>query len=389
MSNLLDQWSMTNDLQCEPVNERIDCSMLIRLAELPPVEYAINLELMHRFAASNFERPKGRCQGNDTEERIHAVCNNWSSGQEALILRAGHFNDEKMKNIQVNGADVVEKRQKEYDNKKLNLHRLLRKAQQLQVNVRGDYNNFTEWKTRVVLNRYGDLDATTAIQDLINKAMETPSTAQPNPKNEGIELRIAVGQLNKETEEFVNLQRSLRFMKTFCMVHSSVKESGKHRNADHGFTCSACNTEDLEPGAMTLLSKCGHLVCNPKCLSLIKDICPVACCHATTIAHQMIPGLEFGTGGSFRDDSKYSKFGKKLQKMMELIEKIPKGEKILLFAQSQAMFRIVKKILGLGEVSVSQLTGGSRDPVTLEEFQKKNGTKVLILNIGDSSAAGR
>jgi hypothetical protein len=379
-------------LQGEPVSDDIDCSSLLQLIELPAVEYAINFELMQRLVATKFEKPKGKGTGNDKEERIYAACNPWSTGQEALILRASHFSHNET-SAQTAGSELVKKRNGQYEAQLEILLESLKTAQQIRKNMAGDYQKFTEWKAQVISNYYGDLDTTSDMIKLITKVEQVQSPAQPNPEGEEPNPRHVAAKLNKLAEELVNLKRSHRFLKIFCNVQCSVTKLSKRNNTSHGFTCAACNTGNLGPGAVTLLSKCGHLVCDQQCLPLDNGACPVAHCSSTNMAHHKIPGHVLGKGSCPEDRSKH---GKKLEKILELIERIPDDDKILLFIQSPTLVRILKSILVEGRILFSQLSGGANDPKVLEEFQngvvrKKNGeaSKVLILNIGNSSAAGR
>ncbi len=204
-------------------------------------------------------------------------------------------------------------------------------------------------------------------------------------------LRVATTELSRKAEGFVNHIRSLRFFQALRTIQL-------HRT-EGGLFCSKCSSPIPDPHKATLLTKCGHLVCNQICYQANNESCPVTTCHALNRAYQKIPGQDLG-----HDDSHSGKIsnGSKIDEIVDLIKGLPEDEKVLLFVQFDNLHEKVKKALDRADIHYADLNSGSgaAKATTLTNFQDNKPTKtkldgslreanVLILNIDDASASGR
>lgn len=225
----------------------------------------------------------------------------------------------------------------------------------------------------------------------------------PEGRNGNVELahsalRDVTNTLRKIIIEYVSRKRCLRFF-------DCVRELQKHytdlrvNGASTGSSdCSKCGESGLSPDEISILSQCGHTACDT-CLQkheethynnlAVKEECLVQGCNAINKQWQVIKAPELGV----EDDSTRTgrHYGKKIEDIIELIHNIPSDEQILLFVQ---FTDLLDKIVGaFKDKNITYLSLNKGDPAeTLTKFQTETGAKasrVLILNIGDASAAGR
>jgi hypothetical protein len=85
-------------------------------------------------------------------------------------------------------------------------------------------------------------------------------------------------------------------------------------------------------------------------------------------------------------------YGRKVQDIIHLIKQIPEEEQILVFVQYNNLMGEVRKALCENDISFASLTEGKEADV-LTDFQNNEDVptkkKLLLLNLGESSAAGR
>lgn len=215
-----------------------------------------------------------------------------------------------------------------------------------------------------------------------NKRMECAAVA----------LRDVTNDLRKLSTELVSRQRCLRFFKCVRDIQKT-SSTLPDKVSTKGCSCSSCGKTNLEPKEISVLSQCGHTMCNT-CLKTYanrQDECVFFGCNAVNKAYQVIEAPELGVED---DDTRVGRhYGKKLEDIIRLIKNVPKDDQVLLFVQ---FLDLAKKIAGAfldNGIKYSAL-GESGDPAKkLAEFQKNTASatkkKVLILNIGDASAAGR
>jgi hypothetical protein len=160
-------------------------------------------------------------------------------------------------------------------------------------------------------------------------------------------------------------------------------------NNNKELKCSSCEKRGLHADDLTILSRCGHVVCNSPCLEEVRHYggaCKAPGCFAVSKTLQFLPCKELIS----TSPTSVSTNGKKLDDMISLLKSIPEGEKALIFVQYSNLTRKVEEALRSVEISFADLKNEAHSSEALTKFQKDGSlTKVLILNIGDASAAGR
>lgn len=234
----------------------------------------------------------------------------------------------------------------------------------------------------------------------------------PQGRNGNVEfahtaLRDVTNTLRKTVVEYVARQRCLRFFHSVQALHTyaSAINSDDDKPVE-GIQCSACS-QMFDPSALFVLSNCGHITCGTcqethqsanAANQAIMEECLIPGCKAVNKSFQVIPAMDLVIqddgnviGGAVIKKDKNAKFyGKKINDLINLIQRIPKDEQIILFVQfPDLMSKIMRAFRDVG-ISKSSLDEG--DPAKiLTQFQNDTSAtkaRVLVLNIGDASAAG-
>ncbi|KFY20881.1 hypothetical protein V491_03351 [Pseudogymnoascus sp. VKM F-3775] len=210
-------------------------------------------------------------------------------------------------------------------------------------------------------------------------------------------LRDVTNVLRKMVIEYVSRKRCLRFFDYVRNLQKHYTDLRLGNDKGVGCTCSKCEKTGLSPEEISILSQCGHIACDD-CRAkhekifynnlAAKEECLVAGCSAINKQWQVIKAPELG----IEDDStrKGRHYGKKIEDIISLVKNIPDTEQVLLFVQ---FTDLLDKIVGaFMDKRITYLSLDKGDPAkTLTKFQTETGkekSKVLILNIGDASAAG-
>ncbi|OBT84724.1 hypothetical protein VE02_06091 [Pseudogymnoascus sp. 03VT05] len=210
-------------------------------------------------------------------------------------------------------------------------------------------------------------------------------------------LRDVTNVLRKMVIEYVSRKRCLRFFDYVRNLQKHYTNLRLGNEAGAGCTCSKCEKTGLSPEEISILSQCGHTACD-SCRAkhekmfynnlAAKEECLVVGCSAINKQWQVIKAPELGV----EDDStrKGRHYGKKIEDIISLVKNIPDTEQVLLFVQ---FTDLLDKIIGaFKDKGITYLSLDRGDPAkTLTKFQTETGkekSKVLILNIGDASAAG-
>jgi len=214
-----------------------------------------------------------------------------------------------------------------------------------------------------------------------------------NMERAALALRDVTNDLRKLSTELVTRRRCLRFFECICnlqKIHTSIFQS---KPLTAGCSCAKCRETNLSPSRVSILSQCGHTVCN-ECLDIGKDredACLVMGCKAVNKAYQVVKGPEL----SVEDDKTRvgRHYGKKLEDIIRLIKNIPKDDQVLLFVQFIDLMNPITSAMKENGIAYSSLWKKDDASKILTEFQSNfNHTtkkKVLILSIGNASAAGR
>lgn len=193
------------------------------------------------------------------------------------------------------------------------------------------------------------------------------------------ELRECIAELEPLKAELMRRIREYRFM---AQVQICQRE---HLHFDQGLSCSICGNPQLKPAEVSISVGCGHTYC----VSCSRTgVCPVEGCNNTNMSYELCPGSLFGVAEA--DPTKICTYGQKLEDTVSLIRSFRKDEKVLLFLQDDSLLKYCRAILNAHNITNAYLDGKDKDSgKTLENFQGQiQNTKVLILNIASSAAAG-
>ncbi|KAH8602229.1 hypothetical protein B0O99DRAFT_735679 [Bisporella sp. PMI_857] len=186
-------------------------------------------------------------------------------------------------------------------------------------------------------------------------------------------------------ENIIDHLDNIRFTKAVY----NISEHGE--NYQH--QCDNCEGRKL-PYDLTILIKCGHKFCNQcmKPVNLYKT-CSIEGCNAFAEVFQSIPASQLHL-----QDSENT-YGAKVDNIVRLIKGIPETEHVLLFTQEEVVNKQLQEAMGKAGIAFIALKGDADSAGPLHAFQTQGATqcapkykgkasKVLILNIGDESAAG-
>lgn len=193
-------------------------------------------------------------------------------------------------------------------------------------------------------------------------------------------LRTVTSGLRKLILEWVARERALRFLKAVHLVQTGSEIA----------ECSSCHTTPEAANHINILGSCGHALCSQCAMKTVqKEECNVEGCRGS--------GKEFNVMDAStlkcdeRDRSaKYG--GSKLDKMIEIIQAVPTGDRILLFIQFPELIDVTSKALELAKIKyIAIIATDRRAAQKVQHFQEAGGfgeNKVLILNLGSEMAAG-
>ncbi|RDL37552.1 uncharacterized protein BP5553_04985 [Venustampulla echinocandica] len=386
-----------------------------RIVVPPRSEWAMYQEIQQRAAAMEFDRSSKRFRGSgtDAEEQFALAIGNSHDLREALIFRAAHprlLDDDVEFDSELRGVEdrILCLRKNDQANMEAIIKDALTKAVWLQNNQEKGVNppNFTDWKSRVKENVYGDEDATKSLCELIDQASnqydrdgwtsfyriaddkdkerqhlvvkpkgKVVSGSNQHLYQSELQLRIVTTQLSRLGEYYANQRRSLRFFENLNRLRRT------------SLSCGKCRTKNINPKEVTLLTKCGHMICNAnQCQVNTNDTCPV--CKSTNHKYQRILVSDLENQSSSLPSSN---FGQKLNEITTLIgNELHEEDKVLIFAQFSNILDTVKAALEHATIPFVDLSK-TRDPSkTLLKFQSDGPeiSKVLVLDIDDASAAG-
>lgn len=208
--------------------------------------------------------------------------------------------------------------------------------------------------------------------------------------------KLVRNTLGAEARNFVAMRRSLRYARSVLKIYQQFQQSDATRDWDCG------NKSHLAPASdVTLLVGCGHVLCQD-CLgtAISEERCCISGCNMGIREHSVLSSDKLRRCQDVSGSSK--NFGRKLDAVIELLEGIPDEEQAIIFVQSYGMMSMVNEALtsqGISAYAIDNVSESASDDI--ETFinnpkytDKRKGKvnnkfrKVLILNLGDESAAG-
>jgi len=433
--------SVTDDKQNQAQIGEIEFTTHYISVELSSIERAVYTELLNTLAANNFTlKSKNAFWGNDKIQRIGQLLGDCSNAGEALVRSASYFVKSNPSNNTNDGIDedatevctaILEERSDEYGEFLQAFDTRLKQAEWVFRNSDGmPCAEYIQWKEDVTKNLDDDHILTTELTKMID-ALQTidlddsqcssffnlqkdldaiikkgvsgrkelkqkvanglPTLADIGHPREH-QLRDFVDDLEKFYAEAVSRYRSLRLLKQAQLIQQDAS-----LGAESSISCDSCPQRNIPLNDLRILSFCGHIICNT-CFPNNKEDeggCPSTECGASYASSQIIRASDFRHMDSGNDSGEY--LGAKLKKLIKFLQKLPKDQQVLLFTQySKFSFEIhdILEEAGIKIVSLAKdrLSKGESPADILMKFQDDDSptkSQVLLLNIGDESAAGR
>ncbi|KAH0557122.1 hypothetical protein GP486_005086, partial [Trichoglossum hirsutum] len=237
----------------------------------------------------------------------------------------------------------------------------------------------------------GDDDDGDDVSNIDEDSEISEDTRQPWPvtlAEHVLALRNLTSHLRRLSRELISRTRSLRF---FSVVRDlQLKESGllDDEKRATGCFCSKCK-KSYPPPKLSVLSLCGHVACDD-CMATWgrSDECIVAGCDAAARSFHIVQATELGQEDEEARSGRH--YGRKLERMIELIKNTPGDDQVLLFVQFDDLMEKVSEALKDHRISHYALTKrlAKKAANMMSSFQEttRNSSewkKVLVLNVAD------
>jgi hypothetical protein len=406
----------------------------------PITEAIAYLELEQRILAKDFDPKANAISKSDMEEQFCEVLAG-ATVRESLLNRASQYSlfdmaidiDKLENRAGVNGKALYEiLRQRQSIVQKLeenpganamdlfNKLRELRKMEYEQNNAQLAYNvditvrldNLPEYGCPAIIkqlekwiekNDFGDADVTEKLSgyletsiarrdphnslclqkySLLNKKYKKGNPILVKDLKDKDAAKILKIKVKEFADEAVIRIRSLRLLNAYFRVHQKQ------------INCDICRRglQVVPLNEFTLLSSCGHLLCRCHFFADVDEMeimqCPVNGCHAAADQDQVVHADEI----QGKIDIPFDRYGEKLRQVTEVIKGTPNNDQVVLFVQTELQRVKAVRALKFANISFTDLKSGKLLSTQLNNFQYPSTStvdKVLILNIGDQSAAGR
>lgn len=192
-------------------------------------------------------------------------------------------------------------------------------------------------------------------------------------------LREATSALRNLIVEWVLRERALRFLRTVRLIQTGTEIP----------ECASCESKPKSLDDVNVLGSCGHAICGACAWTTIqREECAVDGCRGSGKRFNVIKANTLGHDGV---DKSLAFGGSKLDKLVQLIQSIPKDERALLFIQFPDLMQVASKALDLAGIKHTVISPTDRRSASrVEQFQKSSfgDNRVLILNLGGEMAAG-
>ncbi|KAB8204542.1 hypothetical protein BDV34DRAFT_235683 [Aspergillus parasiticus] len=338
----------------------IPSSEHIVLIKQSPAETVIYLELCKQLMTYNRLGRRGGRKGirGDREDRLDEVIGSSKTSEEALLKRCSSL---ALQGRWHNGvpealtcSSLIETRLKQLEGLKEELMEKFKQAAWVYCACDLRHEKFHEFIESIKGHDFGDKTVTEKIYPLVKSAMLTSQTD---------DWKLFFSDPAQVAEDSVD---------TDMRDGTEVKED----NDDAGGEASEKTPKRGTKGAKTTKQA-------------QKEECNVESCRGS--------GKEFNVMDAStlkcdeRDRSaKYG--GSKLDKMIEIIQAVPTGDRILLFIQFPELIDVASKALELAKIKYTAIIATDRRAAQkVQHFQEAGGfgeNKVLILNLGSEMAAG-
>ncbi|PLB48961.1 hypothetical protein P170DRAFT_464536 [Aspergillus steynii IBT 23096] len=190
-------------------------------------------------------------------------------------------------------------------------------------------------------------------------------------------LRRTVTNMRSYIVEWVMRKRALRYLEAVHRVQ-----------ADLEIICDKCQDRILTASEVNILSSCGHVICSICTSSFVNEECVVTGCHGELTINNLQKGSMFGCSGEDRS-ARYG--GSKLDKMVEILQAMPRDDKALIFIQYEEIRKVASMALDLAKIKHTAIIDEDTSSIKkLEGYLTKGWgeSRVLILMLGNEMSAG-
>ncbi|KAF2649386.1 hypothetical protein K491DRAFT_771566 [Lophiostoma macrostomum CBS 122681] len=377
--------------QNAPVLDHISCTERLQPIELSDAHRCIYLEQSQHLIAQRMQIKKLRSSHADRYERLNASLNNSDTAEEALLKSALCFKPEG----KVAGLDgLLRTRQSQIKGTENDIRNCMMEAEEYQKHSNDPDNHYSGFKRDVKrANVLGDEDTCQRMRRLIAKVeredIPSRNTAKPTRLKCATQLKALTSTITTYAQELTLRQRSLRFIEAVQEILPTISKPGDVQS----LRCSSpdCSQTASDISQLFLISHCGHLVCEP-CLAARGDneACVHDGCSAPALPSNMINVRDLG---STKDESAGASHGEKLAALCHLLHAVPDDDQAIVFVANEDDIDNVSEAFEEHDISFDTVSKSRKDAAdVIEDFQKnqdpEESKKVLILNLGDESAAG-
>ncbi|KAF7770424.1 hypothetical protein Agabi119p4_6398 [Agaricus bisporus var. burnettii] len=369
----------------------------IEKVTLPAAERAIYLELEHHLRALDMTMKRGKKTESDREKRLAKSLGESKSAEEALLKRCSHFDLETSNENAMKACDVIVKeRQKQLDDCKAELLKAIKEGvkREQKIGDVGQESMFNEYIRVCRTEGVDDQDGSETIRDILDEAGASKGKAKG--RNQDVQLpekvkaavwdhRERTHEIRRLTKEMVGRIRSLRYF-------TVVRDLQKQADARPNISCPSCGRANVPVDEAAVLSSCGHMGCRT-CIrkSAEQEECVYAASGACKSAARVLNVVNADTLGEddVERDGRGRHFGLKLETVVQLIKKLRKEDRILVFVQFPDLMKKVTEAFEYHKIRFLEIRGtATQKSKNLELFQNDSKERVLLLNVMDESASG-
>lgn len=379
--------------QNEPCLAHVACIERIKPSEIDIGHLAVYLELLQYVGSHGMaiKRLKNKTPS-DKIERLNASLNYSATAEDALLKCALLFRTSEGTSAL---AGLTALRSSQRNSVQSELRALLAGFEGLKKSdeISDLYERFKQDITEH--NWLGDEYACRVARNMLIKAKKAPNgSAFPELKGAKKELKSKfskklLSDLRETARDLAHLIRSERFIKAINDLLGPLTK----REDGQAFTCSHPDCDGTARlSELRLITHCGHTACE-KCLSTRTDVdkCVDAMCSLFVQGVNLIKVTDLG---SRTEPASERYFGRKMEDVINIISRFPRGDQGVIFAPNDETVEILEEVLDAHNVAYHSLRGcrGVTSAKIIEDFKTNDDpddqSKVLILNMGSESAAG-
>ncbi|KAH3990038.1 hypothetical protein HBI26_002010 [Parastagonospora nodorum] len=377
----------------EPCLAHVACIERITPSEIDIGHLAVYLELLQYVGSHGMaiKRLKNKTPS-DKIERLNASLNYSATAEDALLKCALLFRTSEGTSAL---AGLTTLRSSQRNSVQSELRALLAGFEDLKKSdeISDLYDRFKQDITEH--NWLGDEYASRVARNMLIKAKKAPnSSAFPELKGSKTEQKSKfakklLSDLRETARDLAHLIRSERFIKAIndLMGPLTKRENGQ------AFTCSHPDCDGMARlSQLRLITHCGHTACEG-CLSTRTDVdkCVDPMCSLFVQGVNLVKVTDLG---SRTEPASERYFGRKMEDVIKIISRFPRGDQGVIFAPNDETVEILEEVLDSHGVAYHSLRGcrGATSAKIIEDFKTNDDpddqSKVLILNMGSESAAG-